>query len=370
MTNTATLVDLPQQQVPQKVTEVLGDFFETRRTLVTSIDGVFSEVVDSLEAFILDGGKRVRPSFAWQGWLGAGGADGKYADAEDPAAVFSALCALELIQGCALIHDDIIDQSDTRRGNPTIHRIWAKRHRYSNWHGNPDHYGTSTAILAGDVSLVWADDMLLNAGLSPAAIARLLPAWQAMRTEVLGGQLLDITSEASSDPTLETAKKINLYKTAAYTIERPLHLGAAIAGAPEELISAYRSFGRDIGIAFQLRDDLLGVFGDPAVTGKPAGDDLREGKRTVLIANALAILNEKAPDKAAFVSTKLGEVHTPEEISELRDVIDESGAADAVESQIDMLTERAFSTLEATDLPAENRATLVSMGMAATARRA
>lgn len=370
MTNPVALIDLPQQQVPRKVTEVLGNFFNTRRDLVESIDGVFSEVVDTLEAFVLDGGKRVRPNFAWQGWLGAGGATGKYAKAEDPTAVFSALSALELIQGCALIHDDIIDQSETRRGNPTVHRIWAQRHRESDWHGDSAHYGTSAAILAGDVSLVWADDMLFNAGLSAAAITRLLPAWQAMRTEVLGGQLLDITSEASGESSLETAEKINLYKTAAYTIERPLHLGASIAGAPDNLVSAYRSFGRDIGIAFQLRDDLLGVFGDPEITGKPAGDDLSAGKRTVLIANTLRILQETAPEKAKFVSAKLGAVHTPEEIAELRDVIAESGAANAVEKQIDMLTQRAFSTLEAADLPDDNRATLIEMGISATARHA
>ena len=153
--------------------------------------------------------------------------------------------------------------------------------------GDGADFGSAVAILIGDLALAWADDLVNEAGLEPAARARFAPVWAAMRTEVLGGQLLDINGEAGGDETVAAALRINRFKTAAYTVERPLHLGAALAGADDALVAALRTYGTDIGIAFQLRDDLLGVFGDPAVTGKPSGDDLREGKRTVLIAEAL-----------------------------------------------------------------------------------
>lgn len=369
MSDTDHLAQMSPREVPAAVTETLRDYFGGRRGESADIDAVFGDIVDSLESFVLNGGKRVRPAFAWQGWLGAGGAQGLSADRENSAAVLTAVSSLELIQACALIHDDIIDDADTRRGSPTIHKVYEARHRESGWRGSAPRYGVSTAILAGDVALAWADDMLHSSGLSQDAIARALVPWRAMRTEVLGGQLLDITAEASSDGRVETAQKVNLYKTAAYTIERPLHLGAAIAGAPDKLVAAYRSFGRDIGVAFQLRDDQLGVFGDPAITGKPAGDDLREGKRTVLVGTALQIFNGSDPKKAQFIDENLGNVSSAEDIDRLRELIAESGAADEVEREVDRLTERAFKSLEKADLPEANRENLIAMGIRATARQ-
>lgn len=369
MSDTDHLAQISPREVPAAVTETLRGYFTGRRGESENIDAAFGDIVYSLESFVLNGGKRVRPSFAWQGWLGAGGAEATYSDREDPAAVLTAVSSLELIQACALIHDDIIDDADTRRGSPTIHKVYEAKHRENGWRGSAPRYGVSTAILAGDVALAWADDMLHSAGLSRDAIARALVPWRAMRTEVLGGQLLDITAEASSDGRVETAQKVNLYKTAAYTIERPLHIGAAIAGAPDKLIAAYRSFGRDIGVAFQLRDDQLGVFGDPAVTGKPAGDDLREGKRTVLVGTALQIFNGSDPKKAQIIDESLGNVSSPEDIDRLRELIAESGAADEVEREIDRLTERAFKSLEKADLPEANRENLIAMGIRATTRQ-
>ena len=265
--------DMPPRDVPEAVTGTLAAFFDERAGRVDDIDPEFTRVIGELRSFTLQGGKRVRPAFAWAGWLGAGGDKGLHSDAEDPAAVFRAVSALEFIQACALIHDDIIDVSATRRGFPTVHKVFEARHRDSGWRGDAAHYGHSVAILAGDIALAWADDMFHGSGVSDAARNRAREPWWKMRTEVLGGQLLDITAEASGDDRIEVAEKVNRYKTAAYTIERPLHIGARLAGAGEDVIEAYREFGRDIGIAFQLRDDQLGVFGDPAVTGKPAGDD-------------------------------------------------------------------------------------------------
>jgi geranylgeranyl diphosphate synthase type I len=225
---------------------------------------------------VLGGGKRIRPTFAWWGWRGAGG------DPDGPAvdAVLRAVSALELIQACALVHDDLMDASATRRGRPTVHVAFARRHAEAAWRGRPARFGAAAAILLGDLALVWADDMLRGAGLDADAAARAAAPWEAMRTEVLGGQYLDVFVQSTGDSSARAALQIDRYKTAAYTVERPLHLGAAIAGADPDLVTCYRRFGADIGVAFQLRDDLLGVFGAPAVTGKPAGDALREGKRT------------------------------------------------------------------------------------------
>ncbi|MEJ6020477.1 polyprenyl synthetase family protein [Corynebacterium sp. H113] len=360
--------DMALKDIPATVTSVLASFFEERSASVAAIDPAFTMVVDSLKDFTLNGGKRVRPSFAWAGWLGAGGNMGTFADAEDPEAVFRAVCALEFIQACALVHDDIIDDSDTRRGAPTIHRIYEDKHAENSWRGSSAHYGRSVAILAGDVALAWADDMMHSAGLTHAAIDRVWEPWWRMRTEVLGGQLLDITAEASGDSRIEVAEKVNLYKTAAYTIARPLHIGGAIAGATTEILDAYRTFGQDIGIAFQLRDDQLGVFGDPKVTGKPAGDDLREGKRTVLVSTAITRLQESDPAGAQRLDDALGNVRTPAEISELTELIRASGADELVEKEIERLTNQGLAAIDVAPIVDTHKQRLIEMGKRATAR--
>ena len=236
------------------VEAALAAFLRSRTTDATAIDPAFAEATDALLAFVLQGGKRIRPTFAWWGWRGAGGA----VDSPEAVSVLRAVSALELIQACALIHDDLMDASATRRGRPTVHVEFARRHVTAGWTGQPARFGAAAAILLGDLALAWADDMLRAAGLPQAALLRAAPPWQAMRTEMLGGQYLDVLHQATGDTSTRAALQIDRYKTAAYTVERPLHLGAAIADARPELISAYRRFGADIGVAFQLRDDLLG----------------------------------------------------------------------------------------------------------------
>lgn len=356
--------DLDLSALPSAVAETLVEFLESRRELVYSVDDRFGDVFKSLQGFVLNGGKRVRPAFAWIGWLGANGAAGD----EDPEAVFRAVSSLELIQACALIHDDIIDSSDTRRGSPTVHRQFEQLHSDNGWIGSPSHYGESIAIIAGDVALAWADDMFHASGLSDAARNRARDPWWRMRTEVLGGQVLDITSEASGDTDLRTAEKINRFKTAAYTIERPLLIGAAIAHASPEIVEAYRAYGRDIGIAFQLRDDQLGVFGDPAITGKPAGDDLREGKRTVLVSTALSRLQEKDPAGAAHLEASLGTVADPDDIARLTELVRSSGAEEELEDMIQQLTRRGVDALKEAPILSEYRQTLTDMADLVTQR--
>ena len=258
------------------VQPALESFIDERRDLVEPVGPVFTETTAGLERFVLRGGKRIRPAFAWAGWLAGGGE----ADGDVARAALRACASLEFVQACALIHDDIIDASLTRRGFPTTHREFAQLHADRGWSGSSEKFGEATAILLGDLALAWADDMFLGAGLAPERYLRAARAWAAMRTEVLGGQLLDIVSEASRDESEEAAERVVRFKTAGYTVERPLHVGAALAGASDATIDALREIGVDLGVAFQLRDDLLGAFGDPAVTGKPSGDDLRSGKHT------------------------------------------------------------------------------------------
>ena len=351
-----------EHDLPGAVTADLADYLAGRRDECAAIAEEYAAAVDDLTRFVLAGGKRLRPTFAWWGWRAAGGVD-------DPSAVLRAVSALELIQACALVHDDLIDDSATRRGEPTVHARWAARHAGAAWTGDPTRFGAAVAILLGDVALAWADDMLHESGVDPVALARARPAWQAMRTEVLGGQFLDVQGHASSDSSPETALRISRYKTAAYTVERPLHLGAAIAGADDTTIAALRRYGTDLGIAFQLRDDLLGVFGDPAVTGKPAGDDLREGKLTLLVALTRAHADRAT---AAVVERAVGNPHLDAEgVDAAREALVSLGVVDDVERRITELTASALDAVRGADapvlaVPAPDR--LADLAVAATRR--
>ena len=353
------------EHIPEAVNAELERFFRQRDSDIAKLGSPVTAAVGHLERFVLGGGKRIRPLFGWAGFVGGGGLQNQ---SEDPAAVLRAVTALEFIQACALVHDDIIDASDTRRGNPTVHRSVEASHRAQGFRGNAAVFGTNAAILIGDLALVWAEDMWRGSGVSTEALARAESAWRGMRTEVIGGQILDIMLEAEGSESVEMADRVNRFKTAAYTIERPLHLGAALAGASEEVIEAFRGYGEDIGIAFQLRDDLLGVFGDSAVTGKPAGDDIREGKRTVLYASALSLLDAASSPHAATLRDGIGVASDPEHLQELARIIEQSGAVDTVEERIEALTTSGLAKLDAADLPENVRENLRALAIKATAR--
>ena len=204
--------------------------------------------------------------------------------AEDDAALVIAAASLELLHACALIHDDVMDASATRRGRPSAHHAFAELHRTSGWTGDPDVFGTAAAILLGDLLLSWADALFASAGLPESVRPEVRHVWDDMRELVMAGQYLDVLVQARGEFSAEDALRVAKFKTSKYTVEGPLHLGAAAAGAGRDVFAALTAYGVPLGEAFQLRDDVLGVFGDPEVTGKPAGDDLREGKRTLLIA--------------------------------------------------------------------------------------
>lgn len=288
----------------------------------------------ALRELVLAGGKRLRPAFCHWAFVGAGG------DPDD-AIVIDGGAAIELLHTFALIHDDIMDGSSTRRNTDTIHVQFEQQHALSGWRGEGRRFGEGVAILVGDLAFVYADKLL--AGAPPEA----LRVFNDLRVEVNVGQYLDLVGTAKGNVGHGAASRISRYKSGKYTVERPLHLGAALAGRLGELEGPLSGFGLPLGEAFQMRDDLLGVFGDPAATGKPVGEDLREGKPTVLFATAV----ELADTASAKVLERYGAPDLDDdEIGVLQEALVGTGAVDAVERVIDELVGQAFEALDEADL--------------------
>jgi geranylgeranyl diphosphate synthase type I len=345
------------------VTDQLREYIGARRRQCAYIGNDYADLTAALEEFVLRGGKRLRPAFAYWGWRAV-------ADRDVDPPILRLFAALELLHACALVHDDVIDDSATRRGLPTVHRLFAQAHRDRGWTGSPDQFGLSAAILLGDLALVWADDIVATADLPVAAQHRVQRVWADIRTEVLGGQYLDIVAESSGATTVASAMTVNTYKTASYTVTRPLQLGVAAAADRPDVQAIFHDVGTDIGVAFQLRDDVLGVFGDPAVTGKPSGDDLRSGKRTVLLAEAVELADRSDPAAAARLRSSIGTELTDAQVRELCGVIESVGALAAVEQRIDMLTSRSLDTLSAAPIDAQAKAGLSALARLAANRSA
>jgi geranylgeranyl diphosphate synthase type I len=345
------------------ITGQLRRYLHERRNEAAYLGDDYGVLVAGLEDFVLSGGKRLRPVFAYWGWRAV-------ATQEPDPDVLLLFSALELLHASALVHDDVIDASATRRGRPTTHRHFAALHREHNWRGSSEQFGISAAILVGDVAHAWADDLVLRAALSPDARQRVQRVWADIRTEVLGGQYLDIVAEASAADSIESAMTVATYKTACYTVTRPLQLGAAAAADRPDAAAAFGQFGTDLGVAFQLRDDVLGVFGDPAVTGKPSGDDLRSGKRTVLVAEAMELADNSDPLAARLLRSSIGTRLTDAQVRELRGVIEAVGALAAAEHRIATLTQRALGTLAAAPINQAAKAGLSELANLATNRSA
>ncbi|MFF5565743.1 polyprenyl synthetase family protein [Streptomyces sp. NPDC012623] len=316
----------------------------TRRQELRDIDaGADRLLAEPLARLALRGGQRMRARCAVLGWRAAGGA--KEGAAARPAAVLGA--ALELLQVCALVHDDIMDGSRTRRGEPTLHEQFAAHHRARALRGDRPAYGTARALLAGDLALVWAEDLYREVRLRPAARRRADDSWRAMRTEMVVGQQLDLELQAGRSESVAASLRMAELKTARYTVERPLHIGAAAAGAHGPVLSALRGFGLRVGVAFQLRDDLLGVFGDPAATGKPCGDDIRQGKRTYLVNLALSRARTRGDTASEDVLLRMGDERDPSErsVDRVRSVLTGLGADRAVEQRISRMVREGVGQL-------------------------
>ncbi|MGF7238613.1 MAG: polyprenyl synthetase family protein [Frankia sp.] len=346
-----------------RVRDAASAFVDARARELNAIDPALASLTDAAADLVRSGGKRLRPAFCYWGWRGAGGAeDGPEADAAVVAAA-----SLELLHACALVQDDVMDGAATRRGRPAAHRRLAAAHREAGWVGDQVTFGTSSAVLLGDLLLVWADEMLAASGLSDAAIRRAWPVYSRMRAELICGQYLDLVGQVSETLDLAAAMQVARYKSAKYTVERALHLGGVLAGADPPLLEAYSGFGLPIGEAFQLRDDVLGVFGDPAVTGKPAGDDLREGKRTALI--ALTHANTDAAGRQVLRRLLGNPLLDADGVEQLRTVIVTAGALAGVEEMISDRTRAALAALRDGPIDAGARESLTELAVAATTRR-
>lgn len=343
-----------------RVQDVVVATLEDKATALTAIGPDLAPMVEAIRA-LLAGGKRLRPAFAYWGWRGAGG-DPQFDDA-----AVRASASLEFLQACALSHDDVMDGSDTRRGQPAAHRRFASLHRSATWVGSPDGFGVGAAILLGDLCLSWADEILLSSAFPDDALRRAKGVYDEMRTELMAGQYLDLLEQARGGGSVERSLRVIRYKSAKYTIERPLHLGAALAGANPMITDAYSGYGLPLGEAFQLRDDILGVFGDPTETGKPAGDDLREGKRTVMIAVAVERSSKGQED---VVRRHLGNPRLDDEgVAALREIIETTGARDFTEGLINSLLEQSLVALHAAPIDPTAVAALDGLARAATTRK-
>lgn len=344
---------MPKADVPPFVAAMAGavereltQLIEREAARWASSDADFIVPFDEVKSLVLGGGKRLRPAFCLLGALAAGGSQ-----TDD---VVRAGAALELLHAMALFHDDVIDASTTRRGNETTHVRHARQHRNGAWAGDADHFGEGIAILVGDLAYVYADQLMETMTLP------VRQAWTQMRIEVNMGQYLDVLGSARRSFTSSAAAQIALLKTAKYTIERPLHIGALIAD-PEssgDLLDALSGYGVSLGIAFQMRDDILGVFGEPEVTGKPAGDDLRESKPTALIASALAtadVVQREVLDRIGDPTLDAADV------SDIRRVIVDTGALDSAEGRIVELTNAACASLDAIEISDDLRESFTAL---------
>ncbi len=341
----------------------LNSFLSEKRVLMEGISPATLVLVDSIKTLVT-GGKRMRALLCYWGWRGAGGA-------ADAPAIIAAGAALELFQAAALIHDDIIDRSDTRRGGPSVHRQFSTLHSDSGWALDDERFGHAAAILTGDLCLSLSEEMFASIGAGAASRARAV--FNLMRTEVMAGQYLDILEEVAGpskphETAVARASAIIRYKSAKYSSEHPLVLGGALAGGSEELLAGYSAFALPLGEAFQLRDDVLGVFGDPARTGKPAGDDLREGKRTVLV--GLTIDNAGEADRT-FVDRNLGRQDLSDaDIDRMCAIMVDSGALGRTEDLIGELSGTAFTALAQLPISPAVAGALSVLGRGAVSRTA
>lgn len=341
-----------------RVDSTLARFVTERSDLVAPLGPEVAAFVDAALQFVT-GGKRLRAEFVRAGWLVAGGTD------DDGAAMLEAAAAVELLQGSALVHDDLMDASDTRRGRPSVHRDFEARHARDGRVGDPAWFGRSTAVLMGDLLLSWSNELLVAASrrVDRDPGHRAVDVFDRCKTEVTAGQFLDVTAQTRAEVGVADAMVVVRYKAAKYTVERPLQIGAALAGGDDRLLQMLSDVALPLGEAFQLRDDVLGVFGDPAVTGKPAGDDLREGKRTVLVARALELTD------AAGAASLVRSLGTDVAARELPELIRSSGALDAVESDIARLESEADAAIDrlAAERPGAGEV-LVPLALRATRR--
>jgi geranylgeranyl diphosphate synthase type I len=356
------------ETIVARVEWTLAGFLGGEVAALTAVDPALSLFARTARDSVLAGGKRLRPVFAYWGWRGLVG------PAAAPEPLLPALASLELLHAFALVHDDVMDSSELRRGRPTAHRLLADGHTTAGRRGDAAHFGRSAAVLVGDLCLVWADRLMATAAVPAPALAEARACYDQMRIEAMAGQYLDLLGEA--DPgawSVERALRVARHKTASYTVLRPLRFGAALAGEQGQpagrraaVLRAYDRYGAAVGEAFQLRDDLLGAYGDPRVTGKPAGEDLRTGKPTALLmmARQLADRAQRRDLDRALAAARQGDA------VDLAAVVAATGAAQRIEAMIEERVATALAALDAGPVSAGAGQALRRLALAAAHRRA
>jgi geranylgeranyl diphosphate synthase, type I len=341
--------------VRRGVLAALGDFVAARRA--AELDGVCLDAAGGVLAEFIRGGKCLRSTLMYLGWLcGAPPSD----------AALRAAASLELLHAFALMHDDVMDDSPQRRGRPSAHLQFASWHRERRLSGSARRFGESSAILLGDLCLIWAEQMLRESGVDPRCLQRAWSRYDAMRIELAVGQFADLTSDVRQMPTLKDVLDVARRKSGNYTVRRPLEIGAAMAGCDERTLSSLGRYGVAVGEAFQLRDDLLGVFGSPEITGKPCGGDLLERKATSVIVAA----HQMAEGKARRELTELVNSDALDDaaVERWKAVIFATGAVQWIEDMISRRVVAARKALSDIAVDDQIRTALASMAVACTER--
>ena len=339
------------RDISSRVDARLGEFLNSETIRWKSLDADLALPLDEINRLVNAGGKRLRPAFCYLGFVGAGGD-------ENSAKLVDAQAALELLHASALLHDDVIDGSQTRRGEPTSHARYTKTHKDNSWASEARRFGEGAAVLIGDLAFVYADQLMDIANNDVAKI------WNEMRVELNIGQYLDLLGSAQRERRLVKAERVSRYKSGKYTIERPLHLGATLAASAltSQLLPALSKYGLPLGDAFQMRDDVLGAFDfadtDKSLTGKPVGDDLREGKPTPLLAMAF----ERADSVQRKVLDLVGSVDiSDQDVSDIQEVIKQTGALVALEAKISALTAEAIAGVKQAPITQSAKDSLIEL---------
>ncbi|MFE5768027.1 polyprenyl synthetase family protein [Streptomyces sp. NPDC056485] len=337
----------------ERIDEVLVRLADEEERALLALHAELSPLSGQLRRS-LAGGKRLRAAYLYWGWRAAGQPDCE--------GVIRAAAAMELVHAAACTHDDIIDGSRMRHGRPTAHAAFA-----SGTGAGPGQRSTALAMVLGDLLMGYAGYVFSSCGLPGAYLARTVPLWAALLRETMAGEFLEVLrTRAEQVPQVAESLEVARFKTAKYTVERPLHLGATLGGGPRALLDAFSAYGLPLGEAFQLRDDLLGTFGDPARTGKSNADDLRDGKPTALLALTVAATDD---DGRRLLAKLVGRPDlSTEEASAVRALMERCGARQQVEDMIRERIARAVGALDRVPMPAEARSALRELAGTAAER--